>query len=143
MENFDNKVIEVLKIFPENSAQWSQIRNALLTQKPELTSKDLNLLNVQLTRSLKRLKKYGYVTREEQGHKKVIYKLASEFSQEPEVFPILFGEFNPLDKMPTYKEFKKKLIEALHCENEYIEAYEEFKRNWESFQNIRNLKRKK
>lgn len=45
--------------------------------------------------------------------------------------------------MPTYEEFKKKLIDVFPREDDYLEAYEEFKRNWESFQNIRNLKRKK
>jgi hypothetical protein len=144
MGNLDKEVIEVLKTFQENRAQWHQIRNALLTEHPELkTEDDLNSLNVKLSRSLKRLEKHGSVTKEEPGHKKVIYQLATELSQEQEVFPILFGMFNPLNKMPTYEEFKKKLIEALPCEGDYIEEYEKFKRNWESFQNIRNLKRKK
>ena len=143
MKNLDNEVMAVLKMFPENRAQWCQIRNALLIKNPEFNSEELNSLNVKLSRSLKRLGKHGCVTREEQGHKKVIYELVTEFSQEPEVFPILFGAFNPLNKMPTYDEFKKKLIEAIHCEGDYRESYEEFKRNWESFQNIRNLKRKK
>ena len=60
MENLNKEVIEVLKIFPENRAQWHQIRNALLAEHPELkTEDDLNCLNVKLFRSLKRLKKRG------------------------------------------------------------------------------------
>ena len=144
MENLDKEVIEVLKIFPENRAQWCQIRNALMMQNPEFNSEDSqNSLSVQLTRSLKRLEDDKKVTKEELGHKKTFYKLTTIFSQEPEIVPIFFGKFNPLNKMPTYEEFKKKLIEAFPCEGDYIEAYEEFKREWESFQNIRNLKRKK
>ena len=56
MGNLDKEVIEVLKIFHENRAQWHQIRNALITEHPELkTEDDLNSLNVKLSRSLKRL----------------------------------------------------------------------------------------
>ena len=144
MENLDYEVIKVLKIFRENRAQWCQIRNALMMQSPEINSEDLkNSLSVKLTRSLKRLEEKGSVTKEVQGHKKTFYKLANELNQEPEVFPIFFGTFNPLNKMPTYEEFKKKLIESLHPEDPYLDAYEEFKRNWETFQKIRNLKRKK
>jgi len=144
MGNLDKEVIEVLKIFPENRAQWYQIRNALLTEHPELNSEDdLNSLSVKLTRSLKKLEDDGSVIKEEQGHKKVIYQLATELRQEPEVFPIFYGEFNLLNELPTYEEFKKKLFEFLNREDWYKKRYEEFKRHWESFQNIRNLKRKK
>lgn len=142
--NLDTEVVKVLKMFPENGARWSQIRNALLIENTDIDRVDINILNVQLSRSLKRLQKDCYVTKEDQGHQKVIYKLTSKYKQEPEVFPILFGAFNPLDEeVPSYKEFKKTLVEALHGrQGEYVEEYEEFKKNWESFQNIRNLKRK-
>ena len=144
MENLDNEVIEVLKIFPENRAQWYQIRNALLAEHPELkTEDDVNSFSVKLSRSLEQLVDGDDVIREDQGHKKVFYKLAPELRQEPEVFPIFYGNFNPLNEMPTYEEFKKKLFEHLNRDDWYKKRYEEFKRNWESFQNIRNLKRKK
>ena len=78
-------------------------------------------------------KKKGSVTKENQGHKKVFYELTTEFRQEPEGFPIFYGAFNLLNKMPTYEEFKRKLMEVFHCEGEYLEEYEKFKRNWESF----------
>lgn len=148
MDNIDNEVIEVLKLFPENRARWYQIRNALMMQNPEFNSEDLkNSLGVKLTRSLKRLVDSDDVIREDLGHKNTFYKLAPKFSQEQDFFPIFLGVVNPLNKMPTYNEFKKKLIEVPPCEDlcesDYLEAYEEFKKQWESFQNIRNLKRKK
>ena len=143
MGNLDKEVIEVLKTFQENRAQWYQIRNALLTEHPELDPEyDFHSLNVKLTRSLKKLENEGSVIREEQGHKKVIYQLAPELRQEPEVFPIFYGDFNPLNEMPTYEEFKKKLFEHLNRDDWYQKRYEEFKNDWESYQNDRNLKRK-
>ena len=125
-------------MFPENSARWSQIRNALLlTINPD----NLNVFNVKLTRSLKRLEKYGDIIRVEEGHKKVIYKLTPSMIDQNEIaiFPLLIGAFNPLDKLPTYEEFKKRALEAINFEYEY----KQFKKDWESFQNIRNLKSKR
>jgi hypothetical protein len=138
MENLENEVIKVLKTFQKNRAQWYKIRNALLTEHSELkTLDDMNSLNVKLTRSLKQLEEKGYVIRKDLGHKKIFYQLATELSEEPEFFPIFYGDFNPLNEMPTYEEFKKKLFEHLNRDDWYKKRYEEFKRHWESFQKTR------
>ncbi|MEM2104810.1 MAG: hypothetical protein QW717_08010 [Candidatus Bathyarchaeia archaeon] len=138
MQNqLEKEIIRVLKYMPDYSGRWSQIRNALLIR---FQPQDLNNFNVQLTRALEKLEKGKIITKAAQSHKNVVYKLnLSEINMEEDdirVIPLFAGAFNPEKPMPTFKQFKSKVLDLF--EDSWLKVeYEKFVKEWKYFQKLR------
>lgn len=134
MEKLERQIIKVLQQFPEKSARWIQIRNALLTKDANADEK--NAFNVKLTRALNKLENAGYIKKVTFAHKLTIYSLTSKQLEDgPDVYPLLYGAFDPTGPMPSYEKFKKKVLEVIKhvstCENlEFHFEYQRFKEEW-------------